>query len=196
MKRTKQNNVFRRTKAPAKLKPGKPGPKSTYKEEIGQKAYLMALYGMTEAEMAGVLGVGINTWCKWKRDHAHLRENLERGKLPADLEVVRALFKRAVGYEYPDLHWASERREIYDANGRIVETKTKPVAIPYKRHMPPDMKAVQMWLSNRTKGRWTTVTHHKVEHSGEVLHRQQQIDLSDFSTDELKVLKKYAVLQN
>ena len=196
MVRTKTNNGFRRTKQTAKPKDKKPGPKSTYKEEIGEKVYLMSLYGMTESEMYHVLGIRENTWHKWKRDHTHLREHLEKGKLPADLEVVKSLFKRAVGYEYKDLHWASKRREIYDANGRIVETKTEPVAIPYKKLMPPDMKAIQMWLSNRSKGRWTTVTHHKVEHSGEIHHKQQQVDLSDFSTNELKVLKKYAVLQN
>ncbi len=190
MKRTKFNGQTKQ------MTRNKPGPKTTYREEIGEKAYLMALYGMVEREMCAVLGVGENTWYKWKRDHTHLHENLEKGKLPADLKVTNALFKRAIGYEYKDLHWSSQKKETYGENGQIIHAETKPVAIPYKRHMPPDMKAIQMWLSNRSKGRWTTVTHHKVEHSGEIRHRQEQIDLSDFSTEELKVLKKYSVLQN
>ncbi len=193
MVRTKFPDTY---KEKPKKKGNKPGPKTTYREEIGEKAYMMALYGMTEQEMCGVLGVGENTWRKWKRDHTHLKENLDKGKLPADLKVCTALFKRAIGYEYRDLHWASKRKETYGANGQLLHTETKPVAIPYNKHMPPDMKAIQMWLSNRSKGRWTTMTHHKVEHSGEVFHRQQQVDLTDFSTEELKILKKYSVLQN
>lgn len=174
----------------------KPGPKTTYREEIGEKAYLMCLYGMTEKEIYTVLGISNNTWERWKRDREHLRTSLDKGKLPADLKVVQALFKRALGYEAPDTYWTTVRNEKYDSEGRVIERSSRVVGIPIKKHIPPDMKAIQMWLSNRSKGRWTTVTHHKVEHSGEVNHRHTQVDLKDFSTEELKILKKYAVLSN
>ena len=174
----------------------KPGPKSSYREEIGNKAYLMALYGMTEVEMCKVLECSINTWDTWKIKHPHLKECLEKGKLPTDLEVVQSLLKRAVGYEAPDTYWTTVRDEKYDSEGRIIERNARVVGIPTTRHIPADMKAIQMWLSNRTKGKWTTVTHHKVEHSGEVLLRHQQVDLSDFPTEELKVLKKYSLLSS
>ena len=186
---------MKRTFFPKKVK-SKTGPKSTYKEEIGDKAYLMSLYGMTEVEIYQVLGFSMNTWYTWKRKHPHLTQSLEKGKLPADLEVIKSLFKRALGYEAPDVYWATLRDEKLDFEGRVIERKTKVVAMPTTRHIPPDMKAIQMWLSNRTKGRWTTVTHHKVEHSGEISHRHSQVDLSDFGLEELKVLKKYALLSS
>ncbi len=179
MVRTKFNGGFTRKKLAVR---GKPGPKSTFKPEIALKAYKMALYGMTEKEMMAILNVSANTWEKWKRDHPILKEKLEKGKLPADTEVASALYKRCTGFFVDDTY--------------ITVIKGQIVTVPIKKYFPPDTKAIQMWLSNRSKGRWSTVTHHKVEHSGEVLHRQQQTDLSDFSTEELKVLKKYAVLQN
>lgn len=179
MVRTKFNGKFTRKSPPARKKPG---PKTTFKPDIALKAYKMALYGMTEKEMCALLGVGVNTWEKWKRDHPILPEKLHKGKTPADCEVAAALYKRCVGFEVDDVH--------------ITVVKGELMTVPIKKYIPPDTKAIQMWLSNRSRGRWTTVTHHKVEHSGEIYHRQQQVDLSDFSTDELKVLKKYAVLQN
>ena len=171
--------AMKRTKPARK----KPGPKSTFDPRVAEKVYNLALYGMTEREMADILGIGIHTWDKWKRDHKVLKEALERGKTAADIEVVKALYKKCTGFEVQDDHIA-------------VTPKGQVVVTPSKKYFPPDTKAIQMWLSNRTKGRWTTINHHKVEHSGEIRHRQEEVDMSDFSIEELQTLKKYSILQN
>lgn len=170
---------MKRTKFPRK----KPGPKGAYSPAIAKKAFLLALYGLLEREMAEVLGVRLKTWEDWKSKYPELREQIDRGKFNADCEVVRALYKKAIGFEINSVHVYIDR----DGNAR---------EHPVKKYFPPDIKAIQMWLSNRTKGRWTTIHHHKVEHSGEIAHRYQDVDLGDFTMDELKVLKKYALKQN
>lgn len=174
MIRTKHNN---------KKKYTKPGPKSGFRQTHADKAYKMALYGLTEDEMVGIMDIPINTWRVWKRNHPELQEALDKGRTLADIEVSHAAYKKAVGFEIDDIHVS------VTPSGKVVTT-------PIKKYFPPDMKAIQMWLSNRSKGRWTIMNHHKVEHSGEIRHRQEEVNLKDFSTDELKALKKLSVLQN
>ena len=169
-----------RTKFSIKVKRNKSGPKTAYRPTLDNRVFMLALYGLTENEMIHVLEININTWRLWKRKHPSLQEALDKGRLDADIKVAHSLYKRAVGFEID--------------TEQIVQNREGIIRVPTKTYYPPDMKAIQMWLSNRSKGRWTTITHHKVEHSGEILHRQQQVDLADFSTEELKTLKKYSIL--
>lgn len=172
MVRTKFNNK--------PVKRTKPGPKTGYRSDLDEKVYKLALYGLTDREITEVLDIRMGTWDQWKRKNPSLQAALDKGRLIADIEVAQSLYRRAVGFEIN--------------TEQIVSTREGIIRVPTRTYYPPDMKAVQMWLSNRSKGRWKTMTHHKVEHSGEILHRQQQIDLTDFSTDELKTLKKFSIV--
>lgn len=161
----------------------KPGRPNTFDPALKDKAYKMALYGLSEKQMYEVLDIKVNTWNKWKRDFPDFQKAIDDGRIHANFEVAHALYKRAVGYER-------------DENHISVTPKGQVVVTPTKKYFPPDMKAVQMWLTNKSRGLWHVTHHHKVEHAGEIRHRQEQVDLRDFSTEELKILKKYSVLQN
>ena len=59
----------------------------------------------------------------------------------ADSSVEDALWRRAVGYDY----W----EEIWD----LVEGEMR-LTRKWKKHMPPDTKAIMQWLFNRLPLRW------------------------------------------
>ena len=62
-----------------------------------------------------------------------------------DLDVEKALYKRAVGYDYEE----SERTEEELASGGV-KTRVK-IA---KKHVEPNMQALMFWLKNRRPEVW------------------------------------------
>ncbi len=74
----------------------------------------------------------------------------KKGKEIADAEVAKALYRRALGYEHPDVH-------ITNYQGEITETEII-------KYYPPDTAAAFIWLKNRSGWR----DKQEVEHSGGV----------------------------
>lgn len=97
--------------------------------------------GLTEAQIANNLGISIQTFYTYKKDHIEFLEALKRNKEVADLEVENALFKRALGYSYEEIE------ETYEGK-TLVEKKVK------KKKMAPDVTAQIIWLKNRKPQDW------------------------------------------
>lgn len=57
----------------------------------------LAMFGLTDDEIAVVLGVCRKTLFKWRKQDARLEEALQKGKSKADLSVVKSLYERATG---------------------------------------------------------------------------------------------------
>lgn len=81
----------------------------------------------------------------------------------ADLEVIEALHKMAIGYS------VTEKRP----RGRI---DGKDVFDEVLKTFPPDSKAAIFWLTNRMPEQWKQVK--SIEHSGSIRHRHSA-ELSD-----------------
>jgi hypothetical protein len=109
----------------------------------------MALLGATDAEMAEVMGVDVDTLNAWKVEHPAFSEALTRGKLPADAEIAHSLYRRGLGYS----HGAEK---IFHHEGKITRAR-------YIEHYPPDTGAAKLWLTNRRGHQWRE----KVEHAGD-----------------------------
>ena len=62
----------------------------------------------------------------------------------ANLTVEEALYRRAVGYDYWEEVW-----ELVE--GEVILTKK------YKKHLPPDVKAILHWLWSRLPNQWRAV---------------------------------------
>lgn len=116
------------------------GRPTKYKPEFAKQAFKMALLGLTDEEMAGVLGVSKSTFNLWKREHPVFSDSITRGKVPADADVAASLYERACGYSHREtiVGW-------YEG-----EAKTKVVTKQY----PPDTQAATRWLYNRQPTRW------------------------------------------
>lgn len=116
------------------------GRPTKYKSGYNQQAEKLCKLGATDKELANFFEVNEDTINQWKKTHPEFSESLKKGKQIADAEVADKLFKRATGYEHPDI-------DIKVINNKIVKTKLT-------KHYPPDTVAGIFWLKNRQKGKW------------------------------------------
>ncbi len=163
-----------------KRKPGKPAKNmGAWDETIPERAYELCLLGLKDAELATAFGVSIYSIDKWKQVHPAFKEALQRGKEQADARVAEALYHKAVGYSH-------KVTEIKIIDGEIVK-------VPIIKAFPPDTTACIFWLKNRQRQVWTDTRQHSHTGKLEMEHKvKNNLDLSDFSKEELALAEKLA----
>lgn len=92
-------------------------------------------------EYVGVSRTGFFGWYKESED---LRKACATSLDIANMSVEEALLKRALGYDYWEETW-----DLIEGELRL--------AHKYKRHVPPDVKAILSWLYNRLPSSWRAV---------------------------------------
>ena len=80
----------------------------------------------------------------WLKESEELRKAINNAKDVANLSVEEALYRRAVGYDYWEEVW-----ELVE--GEVILTKK------YKKHLPPDTKAILHWLWSKLPNQWRSV---------------------------------------
>ena len=104
------------------------------------KCIEMAKLGLTDVQMANVLGMTEQTLNNWKAKDRVFFESLKEAKVMSDESVVKSLYQRATGYEHPEIH-------ISNYQGEVTET-------PIIKHYAPDTTAMIFWLKNRQPDKW------------------------------------------
>jgi len=140
--------------------PQKMGRPSVFREEFLEIAFSMAQSGSTDFEIATELGIGVSTLYSLQQRHPEFREALRMGKDTCDDRIERTLYHRAAGYSYPSV--------------KILQDKGQPVLVPYTEHVPPDVGAAKMWLTNRRGQDWRD--RQDIAHSG-LPEQQETIDV-------------------
>lgn len=87
------------------------------------------------------IGVSKTGFWGWYRESEEMRKACAIAKDIADMTVEDALYRRAVGYDYWEETW-----ELVE--GEVMLTRK------FKKHMPPDTKAIMQWLFNRLPAVW------------------------------------------
>lgn len=128
------------------------GRPTEYKPEFCQVAAEMALNGSTDEEIAHECGVDVRTLYRWRGKHEAFRQSLVWGKENCDERVERGLYARAVGYTYDAV--------------KIFQNDGIPVIVPFKEHVPPDVGAGKLWLTNRKRSEWADTTRQEVSGPG------------------------------
>jgi hypothetical protein len=118
------------------------GRPSRFRPELAQFASRLCLLGLTDQQLSDCLGISAETLYAWKISYPEFREAIARGKLEADALVAESLYRRAIGYEH-------ERAQVFEGT-----PETGPIVVRYIEHLPPDVRAARLWLSNRQPGRW------------------------------------------
>ena len=90
------------------------------------------------------IGVSKTAWWGWYRESEELRKVIATSKEVADLTVEEALYRKAIGYDYWEEQWDL-------VEGEVILTRK------WKRHMPPDTKAILHWLFNRMPNQWRSI---------------------------------------
>lgn len=124
------------------------GRPSKYKPEYAELATKYCLLGATDAELAGFFDTTEQTINAWKKQYPEFLESIKRGKEEADATVAQSLYKRANGYQHPDVH-------ISNFQGVITAT-------PLTKHYPPDTAAAFIWLKNRQSKKWRDKVDHEL----------------------------------
>lgn len=119
----------------------KRGRKSEFKPEFVELAFNYALLGATDLQLSEFLGVSERQINRWKKDYPEFCQSLKKGKEKADSEVAQKLFKRAIGYDFDEIHVERKGR-------KILRKKT------INKHQPPEVTAQIFWLKNRQPELW------------------------------------------
>ena len=113
-----------------------------YKYEFVEQARKLCLLGATRQELADFFEVSTVTIDNWRLKHKAFQDAVNVGKEHSDERVVHSLYHRAVGYCYD---------AVKVIPGRDGE---EPVYAEYRAHVPPDVRAISMWLTNRKSKEW------------------------------------------
>lgn len=164
--------------------------------------------GLTDEQIAHNMGISRSTLNEWKKRYPDISDTLKRGKEVVDRQVENAMIKKALGYEFEEVTYASvimsqeeydervdaavdvfnqenpkatseERLAFISTIPRTKEVVTKRVT----KQVAPDVLAQIFWLKNRKPATWRDKQ--EVEHSGGVENR---LDLSSLSVEELRKL--------
>ncbi|UXN34716.1 helix-turn-helix domain-containing protein [Avibacterium paragallinarum] len=173
--------------------PKKDGVKSTskgrgqptkYKPEYVTQVEKLCLLGATDKDIANFFEVSESTLNNWKNEYPEFLESIKKGKLLADANVADSLYKRALGYEAPDV-------DIRVIENKIVET-------PLIKHYPPDPTSAIFWLKNRQPDKWRDKQIQEIsgaDGNAIQVEMKKEIDLSVYSDDELRLLRELKLKQ-
>ena len=120
---------------------GRPSP---YKPDFARIAGRLCRNGATDLEIADILGISVRTFYRWCLLHDEFTAAVRTGKDAADDRVERALYQRAVGYDY-----TAEKIVTPKGGG--------PVIMPYTVHISADPRAAMHWLAIRRPTPWARV---------------------------------------
>lgn len=118
----------------------KNGRPTKFEARFVQQARKMALLGLTQAEIASVLGVAESTFKVWMKEHPAMELAVKEGRVLADANVAAALYERAIGYSHKET-------VLHQFGGRIIKTTVT-------KHYAPDTQAATKWLHNRQSKLW------------------------------------------
>jgi hypothetical protein len=125
---------------PRKPNPQKRGRKPTWQDGNLELAKKLAMFGLTDVEMADFFGVSSRTFTRWKLSKPEFCLALKEGKEIADARVERRLYERAIGYSI-------QATKIVVAGGKVH-------CIPYSSEYPPETAAAIFWLKHRQTEKW------------------------------------------
>lgn len=123
-------------------KRGKGRPSKYWPELHNNLARAYAMAGLGLEVIAGQLDIALSTLYEWKEKYPDFSEALSAGKQYADEVVEAKLFQRATGYDHKAV------KIFMPANAE------EPVYAPYIEHVPPDVTAAKLWLTNRKPKEW------------------------------------------
>jgi len=127
----------------------------------------LAERGLTEEEMANVLGVARSNFSEWKNKYPEFRDAIAEGKQNPIRDVEDALFKLCKGYTY---------REENNLGMKVEKVKH------------PDVRAIQFYLKNVASDKWRDKQ--EVEHTGPDGGPIQTFDIASLPKEERDTLLK------
>lgn len=130
--------------------PKKRGRKNAYEEKIKPHLAQIAEWSKdyTDEQIARLLGIVPQTFCKYKSLNSELKEALKSGRTTLVENLYNTLFKKAEGFQYTETKTIEERNPD---TGRLEITRKE----TYTRTALPDVAAIHLLLKNYDRENWT-----------------------------------------
>jgi len=109
----------------------------------------LARRGLTDDKIAHDLRISRKTLSEWKKRYVAVGDALKEGKVIADSQVEKALYRRACGYTY------TEKKVIRFPDGSNRSEITE-------KEVAPDTTAIIFWLKNRAPDVWRDVQRQEI----------------------------------
>lgn len=138
------------------------------------------MVGLTHADMSKNLGIALSSFNLYREKYSAFSEAIKEADDKTDLIVESALFRRAIGYEHPDVH-------ISNYKGKITITDIT-------KHYPPDATSLIFWLKNRRPDLWRD--RHELEHSGSIGLHPIQSELEKLSDKDLLAIAEKNIIED
>ncbi len=130
---------------------------SLWKETFGlEELRCFASNGLSDEELAIRIGIGLSLFRRWKKKYSEFREAIELGRREADFAVVKALYKKATGYNVSLSKTYKLKRVDYDpeTGKKLREYEELATGID-ETYVPADLRAETFWLKNRQPEAWS-----------------------------------------
>lgn len=87
-----------------------------YNLQMPERAYRLALLGLTDAEIAAALDCSVSTLRKWYEAHPDFCQAVRDGRTEADAKVAASLYKKATvdGDVSAQKYWLTNRSKRYE----------------------------------------------------------------------------------
>lgn len=144
-KKTRENRARMREKYPGlqahtKNKKAKELMEDIYWPDKIDVVRAIAAQGLDDMEMAKFLGVKPELYESWKAYYPTFARAIDDGRTHPDAEVLAALYKNAVGYDYE--------------TDEVVRTRHGGEVLRVTKRFPGETQAQKFWLQNRQKPLW------------------------------------------
>lgn len=107
--------------------------------------------GLTSKDIAHNLGIAECTIIEYRKKHPELAEAVAHGRAYVDdVVVVNAYLRRVTGYDA--IEYKREYKITHDENGKEIRELVR--VTEQSRHIPPDPRAGEFWLTNRQPEKW------------------------------------------
>lgn len=126
------------------------GRPTKYDKKFNRQAEQLARLGATEQEIADFFVIDKATLTRWKAKHPEFCTSLKRGRVPSDLRISEALYKKAIGFRYTETVYEKigTREELLEgADAKITKDVYRKKVTT--KLMPADTTAQIFWLKNR-----------------------------------------------
>lgn len=135
-------------------------------EEYNRQAYELALLGLTDAQIAPVLGIAKSTLNEWKKKFPKFSDSIRQGKTIADAQVAKSLHKSATGFTALEVEFKNvdltegllvgfdlENMSPYELLnlGQLLKVED---AVLKVKNVAPNANAATRWLANRRREDW------------------------------------------
>ena len=116
----------------------------------------IAMQGVTDDELAFSFGLDPKIIKGWRKMYPDFDKAIEEGRTVADLEVIEALHKKAIGH--------TRTYDVAKMVGRGDHAHLATVTLT--EDVSPETNAIRYWLGNRDPDRWSERRHVQVTGKG------------------------------